>query len=101
MSLETPLILPAGFEWLWIVLIVVILLFGAKKLPELARSVGRATGEFRKGREEIERELREAAKPPEETQRERLERAARDLGINPEGKSDEELKAEIEKALMR
>lgn len=35
-----------------IVLVVVMLLFGAKKLPELARSVGSATREFRKGIDE-------------------------------------------------
>ena len=35
-----------------IILIVVILLFGARKLPELARSLGASTKEFRKGIEE-------------------------------------------------
>lgn len=38
---------------------VLILLFGASKLPKLARSVGTATGEFKKGREEVEDELEE------------------------------------------
>jgi sec-independent protein translocase protein TatA len=38
---------------------VLILLFGASKLPKLARSMGTATGEFKKGREEIEGELEE------------------------------------------
>jgi len=38
------------------------LLFGSSKLPELARGLGRSVGEFKKGKEEIERELREAAK---------------------------------------
>lgn len=38
---------------------VLILLFGASKLPKLARSVGTATGEFKKGREEVEEELEE------------------------------------------
>ena len=36
---------------------VLILLFGASKLPKLARSMGSATGEFKKGREEVEEEL--------------------------------------------
>jgi sec-independent protein translocase protein TatA len=40
-----------GPEWL-VVLGVVVLLFGAKKLPELARSVGRSTSEFKKGMKE-------------------------------------------------
>jgi sec-independent protein translocase protein TatA len=40
-----------GPEWL-IVLGVIVLLFGAKKLPELARSMGKASGEFKKGLKE-------------------------------------------------
>ena len=38
---------------------VLILLFGASKLPKLARSMGSATGEFKKGRQEVEEELQE------------------------------------------
>lgn len=37
-----------GGEWL-IILVVVLLLFGARKLPELARSLGASAKEFRKG----------------------------------------------------
>jgi sec-independent protein translocase protein TatA len=37
-----------GPEW-FVVLGVIVLLFGAKKLPELARSLGRSTSEFKKG----------------------------------------------------
>ena len=40
-----------GPEWL-IVLAVIVLLFGAKKLPELARSLGKSTSEFKKGLKE-------------------------------------------------
>src|SRR5207247_5161570 len=40
-----------GPEW-FIVLGVIVLLFGAKKLPELARSLGRSTNEFKKGMKE-------------------------------------------------
>jgi TatA/E family protein of Tat protein translocase len=36
----------------------VVLLFGAKKLPELARGLGQSLGEFKKARDEFERELR-------------------------------------------
>lgn len=36
---------------------VMILLFGASKLPTLARSMGSATGEFKKGRQQVEEEL--------------------------------------------
>jgi sec-independent protein translocase protein TatA len=41
-----------GPEWIIVGLIAVVVLFGAKKLPEMARSVGRAQGEFKKGLKE-------------------------------------------------
>ncbi len=50
--------LPVGPEILVIVLIA-ILLFGANKIPQLARSSGEAIGEFQKGKEEVEQELEE------------------------------------------
>ncbi len=41
-----------GPEWIIVGVIAVAVLFGAKKLPEMARSVGRAQGEFKKGLKE-------------------------------------------------
>jgi sec-independent protein translocase protein TatA len=38
-----------GGPEIWIILAVVLLLFGARKLPELARSLGSSVTEFRKG----------------------------------------------------
>jgi sec-independent protein translocase protein TatA len=50
-----------------IVLVVVLLLFGAKRVPELARGLGAGLREFRKGAEgEAESELDEAPDPHEE-----------------------------------
>jgi sec-independent protein translocase protein TatA len=49
-----------GTQELLIVLFVILLLFGAKKLPELARGVGRSLREFRKASSEIEDDLRSA-----------------------------------------
>ena len=40
-----------------IILLIVFLLFGAKKLPELARGMGKAVKEFSAARDEVEREL--------------------------------------------
>ena len=40
-----------GPEWL-IVLGIIVLLFGAKKLPELARSLGKSSSEFKRGMKE-------------------------------------------------
>ncbi|MFB6068544.1 MAG: twin-arginine translocase TatA/TatE family subunit [Halobacterium sp.] len=54
--------LPGGPELL-IVLFVLVLLFGANKIPKLARSTGQAMGEFKRGREEIEEELQDMNEP--------------------------------------
>ncbi|EMA68967.1 twin-arginine translocation protein, TatA/E family subunit [Halorubrum aidingense JCM 13560] len=60
MASAIPLIggIPAGPELL-IILLVLVLLFGANKIPKLARSTGQAMGEFKKGREEVEDELKQ------------------------------------------
>ncbi len=53
--------MPGGWEWIIIVLVVV-LLFGAKKIPELARGLGRGIREFRDATKEIKEEIDEGAK---------------------------------------
>ena len=42
-----------------VVVIIGVLIFGAKKIPELARTFGKAKGEFEKGRIESEKELKD------------------------------------------
>ncbi|MFB6361667.1 MAG: twin-arginine translocase TatA/TatE family subunit [Halobacteriales archaeon] len=56
---------PGGME-LAVILLIAVLLFGANKIPKLARSTGQAMGEFRRGREEIEQELEEMSGEVEE-----------------------------------
>lgn len=51
--------IPGGPELL-VILLLAVLLFGADRLPKLARSSGQAMGEFRKGREAVEAEIRAA-----------------------------------------
>lgn len=90
--------LPGGVEWIVIIgLIIIILIFGSKKIPELAKSLGRASGEFKKGKAEVEKEIDKV--DTEKTEREKLEKIAKDLGISIEDKSDEELRQLIKKAL--
>jgi sec-independent protein translocase protein TatA len=89
----------AGTEWIWIVVVLVVVLFGASKIPEVARSIGKATGEFQRGKMEIQKEIEAAAKEMNKTpERLKLEEAARAFGIDPTGKTDEQLKEEIKKA---
>lgn len=49
----------AGQEWIFIIIIAVIFIFGAKKIPELAKTFGKAKGEFEKGKIEGEKELKD------------------------------------------
>ncbi len=49
-----------GYETIIIVVIIAgALIFGAKKIPELARTFGKAKGEFEKGKLEAEKELKD------------------------------------------
>ncbi len=45
-------------DWLILILVVLLVLGGSKKIPEIARSMGRAMGEFKRGQLEIEKELK-------------------------------------------
>jgi TatA/E family protein of Tat protein translocase len=51
---------PIGGPEMMIIFIVVLLLFGAKKIPELARGLGKSMGEFKRARDEFEDEIRTA-----------------------------------------
>ena len=56
MSLPLAIGLPQGMEWIYI-LIIILLLFGAKKLPELARGLGLGIKEFKKAAKEVTDEV--------------------------------------------
>lgn len=45
-------------DWLIIAVVAGILFYGSSKIPQLAHSLGRSVGEFKKGRIEIEREIK-------------------------------------------
>ena len=49
----------AGQEWIILAIVAVVLIFGAKKIPELAKTFGKAKGEYEKGKIEGEKELKE------------------------------------------
>ena len=51
-----------GGQELILLLLIVLVLFGAKKLPELARGMGQAIKEFQKAKDEFSDELHSAAK---------------------------------------
>ena len=58
---------PKGPEWI-IILVVVLLIFGARKLPELARSLGASAKEFRKGIQDGSEEAVAPVETPSKTE---------------------------------
>ena len=87
--------LPTGFELIIVaVIIVAILLWGPKKLPELARSIGLARKEFEKASKEAETFTKQSLNPPASAE-DTLLKTAKELGINTEGKTKEQISQEI------
>jgi len=93
--------LPGGFEWIIILIIIaILLLFGPQKLPELAKGIGRALGEFRRGKMEVERQISEELTTLDAREvRARVDKAASALGIATTGRSELQLKLEIARAV--
>ena len=48
--------MPQGMDWVWILLIVLVI-FGGKKLPDLARNLGKGMSEFKKGLNEVQSDV--------------------------------------------
>ena len=61
MKLITLFAIPGGME-LIVILFVVLLLFGGKKIPELMRGIGKGIREFNSARSTIENEIKEGMK---------------------------------------
>ena len=102
----------AGSEWIIIILLGLILLFGTKKLPQFSRTIGKAVGEYEKAKQMFRREMEEAMEPaknmnrvpkitgPVANEREKLETIAISLGIDDyDGLTDEQLRMLISKRM--
>ena len=94
------MLIPGGYEWIFIIFVIIIVIFGAKKIPQLARSFGKSTSEFEKARIESKNEL-EKIKNEDRLSREKLESIADTLRIDYDGKDDESLKKDIDAAIKR
>ena len=55
-ALSFLLFMPTGWEWV-IILVVVLLLFGGKKIPELMKGIGKGVRGFKDGLKEIEDDI--------------------------------------------
>lgn len=94
--------LPIGFlqslgaPEIFIIVFLVLLLFGAKKLPELARGMGKAMKEFKKATKDVEDDLRTAMEEdPEPTPRPKVSKPAE---TEPTAAKTESTAADTEKS---
>ena len=93
-----------GMEWIWIVLLADIFLVGTDKLPELARNLGKAMGEFQKGKSDFEKELKstsgfETTAPAKSLSKYELQKSASALGIDSTTKTEDQLREAIKRKL--
>ncbi len=88
----------AGFEWIVVgVIVIVIFVFGPSKLPEVARSLGRARKEFEEASRGITSPMSYTPRI-EDTSTDPLIEVAQKLGISTEGRTRQEISDEIVKA---
>ena len=93
-------------EWIIFIVIILAVIFGAKKIPELARSFGKATTEYEKAKIESKKELQRvrdvgtttstSTETEAQVSRGKLESVANTLGINHSEMSDDELRSAIQ-----
>ncbi len=99
------IMLPIGTTEILVIFGVIVLLFGATKLPELAKSMGKSMGEFKKAQREAEIELKHFERSLEETtvdeKKVKIRKTAEELGIDTEGKTDDELLDAIQDTLSK
>lgn len=58
-----------GFPELIVILLIAVLLFGARRLPEIARSMGKAMNEFKKGIKEVEKDVSDSQEDVQDTKK--------------------------------
>lgn len=85
-----------GWEWLIIgVVAIVLILWGPSKIPEFAKALGRAKGEFNKAQKDSDAALATNTGSAVKSRDEVLLETAKNLGIPTDGKTREEISEEI------
>jgi sec-independent protein translocase protein TatA len=69
-----------GFTEILFIVLVIVILFGAKRIPEIAKALGRASHEFKKAKEDIKNESRELLEAVEENSAAQDKQAKKDDG---------------------
>ncbi|MCX9012688.1 MAG: twin-arginine translocase TatA/TatE family subunit [Candidatus Methanoperedens sp.] len=84
-----------GTQELILILMAILFLFGPSKLPEMARSLGKAAGEFKKAQIEAEHELKKMDKSPLDDRDIKIHNLAIEMGLDVKNKTIEQLVEEI------
>ncbi len=92
-----------GWEWIVIgIVAVVIIMWGPAKIPEFAKALGRAKGEFQKASQEFNKAATTVTDKPASTVRSKEEvllETARNLGISTDGRTKEQISNEVAEKL--
>ena len=87
-----------GSEWIIIIFVALIVLLGTNRLPEVTKKLGKAVGEYKKAKNDMQNQLKDFTNTnldilgPVENERRKLDTIAKSLGVEPVGKTTDELK---------
>ena len=93
-----------GSEWIIIIFVALVLILGTNKLPEAAKKLGKAVNEYKKAKNDVEYQMKDFSNHnvevngPVQNERQKFEMMVRSFGINPAGKTTDELKDIIVKS---
>ncbi|WKT57957.1 twin-arginine translocase TatA/TatE family subunit [Candidatus Nitrosotenuis chungbukensis] len=96
-----------GSEWVIIVLVALIVLFGTNKIPDVAKKLGRTVGEYNRAKEEIQNQISGITNAnlnitnPVQNERQKLEAMAKSLGIDFAAKTDDEIKKAVSEKMPK
>jgi len=87
-----------GSEWIIIIFVALVILLGTNRLPDVAKKLGKAVGEYNKTKNEVQNQFKDFSNTnldvtgPVKNEREKLESVANSLGIDFKNKTDDELR---------
>jgi len=87
-----------GSEWIIIIFVALVILLGTNRLPDVAKKLGKAVGEYNKTKNEVQNQFKDFSNTnldvtgPVKNEREKLESVVSSLGIDFKNKTDDELR---------